>query len=213
MIIAEFSLDHPVCRHTMQRVPTAETRWENAYTTPDDRMQMFVWITSGDFAAIDSALDEDPTIANPEVLTEMSDRRLYRLDYRNRGRETSLVPVLYEHGGLIREAIGTGEGWQYQIQFPDRRAFQQLYEFCCEHEIDFTFHRLYEQSEWTIMDHQKLTDPQRETLIQAVGDGYFDIPRGCSLAELGERLGISESAASERLRRGVKNLVEQTIYP
>ncbi|MFC7026439.1 helix-turn-helix domain-containing protein [Halomicroarcula sp. GCM10025710] len=36
-------------------------------------------------------------------------------------------------------------------------------------------------------------------------------PRGCSLEELGEQLGISRSATSERFRRGVKNLVLESL--
>ncbi|WP_380681753.1 helix-turn-helix domain-containing protein [Salinigranum sp. GCM10025319] len=60
-------------------------------------------------------------------------------------------------------------------------------------------------------DHFALTEAQRETLIEASESGYLEVPRACSLAELGDRLEISDSSASERFRRGVNQLVRQTI--
>ncbi|WP_227377759.1 helix-turn-helix domain-containing protein [Haladaptatus halobius] len=56
-----------------------------------------------------------------------------------------------------------------------------------------------------------LTDTQRETLLSAVDYGYFEIPRESSLAELATQLGISQNAASERIRCGVKQLVTETL--
>ncbi|WP_249361517.1 helix-turn-helix domain-containing protein [Haloterrigena sp. H1] len=33
--------------------------------------------------------------------------------------------------------------------------------------------------------------------------GYYDIPRGCTTAELADELGISDQAVTERLRRAI----------
>lgn len=142
-------------------------------------------------------------VTNPEVFTDVEGRRLYRVDFTDLGRETNLLPKIVEAGGVMREAIGTNDGWRCRVRLPDREAFEQVYEFAQSHEIDFTFHRLYEQTGW-VEGGPALTDAQRETLIEAVDSGYIGIPRECSLAELGDRLGISETAASERFRRAVK---------
>lgn len=211
MIIIEFVLDHPVFRETLRRVPDAEITWEDAFKTATDRMQMIVWIDARDPGAVDAALEADPTVTGAKRLTETDDRRLYRIDYARIGRETSLVPVLYETGGVIQSAVGTSDGWQYQIRLPNREGVARVYEFCRAKDIDFTFLRLYEGREWPSDDGLGLSEPQRETLLEAARSGYLDIPRECSLAELGGRLGVSESAASERFRRGVKELVEQTL--
>jgi len=37
----------------------------------------------------------------------------------------------------------------------------------------------------------------------AVRLGYYDIPRGCTTAELADELGISDQAVTERLRRAI----------
>jgi len=48
-----------------------------------------------------------------------------------------------------------------------------------------------------------LSEPQREALTLAVRRGYYDIPRGCTTAELADELGISDQAVTERLRRAI----------
>lgn len=52
-----------------------------------------------------------------------------------------------------------------------------------------------------------LTDRQREVLETAYREGYFNIPRDCTLAALATGLGIDKSTASEILRRAQDQLV------
>lgn len=52
-----------------------------------------------------------------------------------------------------------------------------------------------------------LTERQQEALSQAAALGYFEIPREIQLGDLADRLGTSESALSELLRRGQARLV------
>lgn len=53
-----------------------------------------------------------------------------------------------------------------------------------------------------------LTDRQRELLEAAVREGYFEVPRECTLAELAETVGVDKATASTVLRRGEANLVK-----
>jgi predicted DNA binding protein len=211
MIIAEYTLNHPVLRQALKRVPDLEIEWENSYASSEGQIQMIVWVESGDYEAFDTAVDEDPTVDDPVVLTETIDRRLYRFDLVETGATTSIMPVLTEVGGVQRSITATSEGWLNRTQFPSREAFERVYQFCRDNEIGFKFNRIYERSEGLGPSTPALTDAQIETLIEAVDSGYLDIPRKSSLAELGQRLEISESAASERFRRGVKNLIQETV--
>ena len=212
MIIAEYTLDHPVLRRTLRRVPGIEVSWEDSYTGPDGVMRMIAWVESEDYEAFDEAIDDDPTVADPMLLTEAGDRRLYRFDLVGEAAESSIMPVMVEVGGVQLQITATSEGWRNRSRFPDREAFERVYRFCRDHEIEFTFDRVYEQSKLLGPETPELTEAQLETLIEAVDSGYLDIPRGSSLEALGDRLGISESAASERFRRGVKKLIQQTVY-
>lgn len=56
-----------------------------------------------------------------------------------------------------------------------------------------------------------LIDEQHDTLIEAIECGYYDIPRETNLEEFSDRLGLSHQAVSERVRRGVKNLVTSAL--
>lgn len=212
MIIAEYTLDHPFLRETLQRVPELEVTWEDSYIDPDGRLLIIAWVDCEDFDALDVALADDSTVEEPTVLTEAGGRRLYRFELVGAGAESSIMSSVFDVGGMQLEITATSEGWRNRTRYPSRDAFERVYRFCLERDIDFQFHSIYEPAERLGHDHLPLSDAQRETLIEAVDSGYLDIPRGSSLEELGDRLGISESAASERFRRGVKALVEATIH-
>lgn len=212
MIIAEFTLDHPILRETLNRHPGLRITWEHSYRTSDDHMQMIFWAEGSDFEAVESTMSDDSSVAAQSVLAEVGDRHLYRVNLVGESRETSIMPLLVDVGGVQQQLTATHDGWQNRVRFPNREAFERVYRFCRGHDIDFTFDRIYEQSDRFGQHSPEMTEAQHETLVEAVDSGYLAIPRQCSLAELGERLGVSESAASERFRRSVKTLVEQTVY-
>lgn len=56
-----------------------------------------------------------------------------------------------------------------------------------------------------------LTERQQEYLTTAQRLGYFDVPRGCTLAELADELGVDKSTASETIRRGTSRVVGQFL--
>lgn len=56
-----------------------------------------------------------------------------------------------------------------------------------------------------------LSDRQREVLLTAVERGYYDTPRGCSLTELAEELGVAKSTCSETLHRIEEVVVKRFV--
>jgi len=53
-----------------------------------------------------------------------------------------------------------------------------------------------------------LTEKQREALATAYTMGYFEHPQQTDLGAIADELGISTSAASGRIRRGIGSLIE-----
>ncbi|WP_058828757.1 helix-turn-helix domain-containing protein [Haloferax sp. Q22] len=210
MLIAEFTIDHPILLTPLREIPDIEVKWEETYRGPDDRTQMLFSVRSDDFAAVERALADDRSVTNPTVLDDTGDRRFYRVDFTPVGDETNLMPEFISVGGVLQRAVGTNNGWRCHAQFPSRDAFRHIMQFCRDHEIDISVKRLYEE---TYQDGPSvsLTDAQRELLVEAAACGYLEIPRTCSLADLGDRLDISDSSASERFRRGVRQLIQQTV--
>jgi len=56
-----------------------------------------------------------------------------------------------------------------------------------------------------------LTERQRECLQTALHEGYFDVPRQCTLAELADGLNVDKSTASETIRRGQARVLESFL--
>ncbi|ELY80407.1 bacterio-opsin activator HTH domain-containing protein [Natrinema pellirubrum DSM 15624] len=123
---------------------------------------------------------------------------------------------MIEEGGVLQEASVTHEGWFFRVAFPSDEALERFHGFFLERGFEVDVRKLRDTRESAgggdAGSQFGLTSRQREALVAAVEAGYLDIPRSCTLAELGERLGISQNAASERFRRGVETLVENTVY-
>ena len=53
-----------------------------------------------------------------------------------------------------------------------------------------------------------VTPKQAEALRMANERGWFEVPRDATLGEIADELGISTQAASDRMRRGMRNITE-----
>ncbi len=58
---------------------------------------------------------------------------------------------------------------------------------------------------------RKLTLRQREILLRAIEEGYYDFPRRVTLSELAEKLGISKSYLSETLMKVESRLLPEAL--
>ncbi|MFW5959425.1 MAG: helix-turn-helix domain-containing protein [Natronomonas sp.] len=212
MILVECVLDNPILRRPLECVSGIKIVWEQTYQLSRDSTQMDVWIHSNDFGRVDEAIDDDPSVENREVIAEVSGQKMYRLDLTERGQKVRLMPVIRSADGVLKKAVGENGEWLCQVQLPDRNALKELNQAATAVDLDFAIHRIFEETGAVGKPGMSITPRQRETLNAAIENGYLEIPRDCTLAELGETLGVSESAASERFRRGVKNIIEETIY-
>ncbi|MFC7096667.1 helix-turn-helix domain-containing protein [Halobaculum marinum] len=211
MIIAHYTIDHPFMRRTLRSLPDLDVKWEDSYTDNDGRMWMTGWLSGVPTDDVDAVIDADPSVGDRHLLTKSRGRDLYRLDFAEDYKSTSTRSVIAEVGGVNEVITADADGWQLKTQFPNREALEHVYGFCARNDIPFTLDRIYEQSDLYDAGGTTLTEIQHETLVAAVELGYLDIPRGASLAELAATLGVSESAASERFRRGTKRLVSEVL--
>lgn len=211
MLLVEGRLDHPVMRTALERAPGMEVTWERTDAIDDSRVRMLVWASGGEFGAFDAGIADDPTVARPSRVIPVDDRRLYQTELIDEGLRKSTYPLMVEEGGVFQELTGTVDGWSFRAALPDRDALARLVEFCRGHDIGFEFHSVHQAEAHSGLPEYGLTDRQRETLATAVERGYFRVPRECSLSELATALGVSETAASERLRRGMGRLVARTV--
>ena len=214
-VIVEYSvgMDGLVCESTLQRVD-ARVDVERTYATSPESPILFVWVTCDDLPAFETAMTEDPTVAEFQSLSTVDGRRLYRLEV-SAETETVLYPVWVSLGGEGLEAHCENGRWHSRARFPDRESLEEYEAFLTENELSFELKRLYDAAGVT---GKNLTEPedgltvqQRQTLLLAYERGFFDIPRRATAAELAAELDVSRQAVSERLRRGYAALVERYL--
>ena len=62
-------------------------------------------------------------------------------------------------------------------------------------------------TEWTEL-FETVTPRRRKVLNKALEAGYFDIPRGSTLQEIADDLGIAKTTASQHLRKAEQNIMQ-----
>jgi predicted DNA binding protein len=210
--IVEFRvpIDQLALAHTFASIPDLRIEIERFAAHDVGSAMPFVWVTADDFGAFEAALDEDPTVETFETLAEFDDERFYRMNWID--RIDFVIHLLVEEEGSITRARTTGDFWQLQVLFPEHDSLSRTYEFCEESGLSLTVESIYE-----LDTHEGsqfgLTEQQRTTLVEAKKQGYYDVPRSVSLAELADSLDVSHQALSERFRRAHANLIDRTIAP
>ena len=163
---------------------------------------------------LDSFLEtvrEGSLVDGVRVIDEYGDESLVALDW-NQDRD-SLFRGLSRADVAVLDARGGQRTWTFVLRFDDHAALDDVREHCATAGIDLHVDRLYSPESPERELSFGVTDAQYEALTLALERGYYDVPRQVSTRELGEELGVSDQAVSERLRRGIAALVCHTLAP
>jgi predicted DNA binding protein len=204
-VLAQLTLSHPelVLRPTLRRAPEITLEPEYWTDAGGDRTLLFVTASGAEFGAFETALVSDPTVTDPVLVDRAPDHRSYRLELTDRA--ITLVEATAAVGGRLRGCSSCREGWRFRIRFPDRNALVAFNDRCRERDVSVTVDHL-RSADADGGGPVSLTEKQRELLTVAYEEGYFDVPRRISQDELADRLGVSKSAISQRLRRAIAQL-------
>jgi len=129
------------------------------------------------------------------AVDEFEDRTLIKLDWD--ASQDHLFRCILEHDGQILSATGSPKEWNFEIRFSERESLSQCQDCCADAHITLDLTRIYNPVDPKVGPWYGLSKPQREALTLAVRMGYYDIPRGCTTAELADELGISDQATTE----------------
>lgn len=211
-VIAELTLVHPelVLTPTIETVPETTVELEYQTIAGPAEYYLFFEVYGGDFDRFDRAVATDPTVSESSVVIDGDEFRVYRM--RLTSAERLVLPRAAELGMRVLHAEGGNQGWIATLEVPEREALQSFRAHCRERDVEFTVDRLYHADDPD--EHggtYGLTPIQRETLATAYDAGYFNDPRDATVEDLAATLGVSSSAVSSRLRRGLNALVENTI--
>lgn len=180
------------------------------------KMPPFFWASNEEFEAFEAAAEELLAIEQLTVLEREGNVVLFRVEWTENVSE--FLRTIIETEATIIEAQGTADEWSFGLRFPDRESLREFRSACDDRGVEASLQRLHQLTsldgaamvEGRPADYG-LTEKQRETLVLAFREGYFDDPREVTLDELAATFDVSSRAVSQRLRRAVYNLVDNTV--
>ncbi|WP_318567776.1 helix-turn-helix domain-containing protein [Salinigranum marinum] len=176
----------------------------------DEWFVPYFWVADGSVDAIETALRSAPDIDSFRVLDRINGEALLRANWSTDA--SPLVETIHATSGELLDAVGTAGEWRVHLRFPDHTDLTEFYRRCHERGIRLDFKQLHNPGVPTASGlGAGLTETQRETLLTALERGYFDVPREINLVELAAELGVSDTAVSQRLRRGISGLLVAAI--
>lgn len=168
----------------------------------------FLWATGGSADAFQDAMVADPTVDSVAVADEFDEEVLFRMQWSDEFR--GLIDEMVDHEAAIVRARASEDQWTLRLRFATESMVSEFQSFFEKRGHEFEVHSLGQPSV-PRQGEMGLTPEQRTALEVAYRTGYFDIPRETSAEAVGDQLDISGNAASERLRRGCRVLVESSI--
>lgn len=211
VITAKLYVEHPDLPLTPTIRDLREVEFgvfSDAGTDPEHDVYIF-WIEAPDFDAVERALAEDHTVEECHVIVESRDRRTCRMEYTDEA--TLITPAIVEIGGLTVEARSYSNGWMIHLQLRDHDALFALNEYAKENDIHLDILELHQGEGRADLHEFGLTEAQRDALVTAFVQGYYDKPRTASLDDIASTLDISSTSASGRLRRGSDRLIGEVL--
>jgi predicted DNA binding protein len=165
---------------------------------------------SGDaHETFEASVRDHPSVTRLDEVGRHAEERLFSLEWD--ATRDVFVQGVVEHGGQILDGTGSADSWQFEIRFPIHDRLSEFTEYCDDANIDLDVGRLYNPTTPGNGIWYGLTTAQRETLMAAVRGGYYAIPRRMSTTDLADRFDISDQAVTERLRRAIVTLTENTL--
>jgi len=192
----------------LQDFPDVRVELERVVPLHETVIPLF-WISGTDPTAIETALTENQHTESVSILTTTGDETLFEVHWSD--HVDGIVKALIDTRANILEATGEAEVWDFRLRFEAHEQLSELNMALTESGIPVTLRHIYNPT--LPKEATTLSEEQREALRVAYQRGFFEVPRGITLAELADELDISDSALSQRMRRGLSVAVKQVVFP
>lgn len=168
----------------------------------------FLWASGSELDAFYDAMKDDPTIDTVGVIEEAGEEVLYKVEWCD--EILDLITEMIDQHAIILEATAQAHDWRLRIRFAKHEQVSSFRDHFAEQGRQFEVTSLHQPTTPRQREFG-LTPEQRDALVTALRTGYFEVPRDSSIEELGDALGISSNAVSQRLRRGSTNLIRNSL--
>lgn len=171
----------------------------------------FFWVYNDHRDPFEETVRKHPSVNEVRLIESHEDRTLYSIEWV---LERDLVfDGIAESGAQLLGATGTASTWEFELRFPSHDALSEFKTYCDHAHIPLEVGRIYNPTKPEAGPWYGLSGPQRDTLVRAVERGYYSIPRRISTQDLADEFDVSDQAVTERLRRAIVTLVENTVIP
>ena len=192
---------------TLEAVPEASFECERIVESGETVMPL-LWARASDGDALERALYADSSAKDVSLLSAFDDEWLYRMEWVDHIQ--LITHMLTNSHATILSAVTNDGRWVVRILFPDHDSLSMTNEFCHDHGLTFDLLSIVKM-EGEPSGRYGLTGAQYDAIVTAHEHGYFSVPRRSSLKEIAAERNISHQAFSERLRRGLEALIEETL--
>jgi predicted DNA binding protein len=202
MIDARFRIELPArlwIAEVSTAVPTATFRLLSGLATGDHAVELGE-VVADDPAAVEERIRNHRHVEAYQRLEATDDRVLARYETS----DTGLYEFARRVGVPPEFPVVVTNGW-YEFDVTGTQAeFETLRDTLEESPLSSELLSVVHTDE----DEDILTGRQREFLNAALREGYFDVPRECTLAELASALDADKSTLSRTLRRGQARVLQ-----
>jgi predicted DNA binding protein len=182
--------------------PTAEFNLLSGYRLGDHALELGEVVADPLEPAIE-AMRTHPKITAHELLESEPGRALTKYETT----QTDLYEFAELSGLTIEFPVDVRNGWYLFDLTGTREELDELQAVLEASPLRYELESLVTRARTDSL----LTDRQREVLEAAVREGYFSVPRECTLAELAASIDVDKSTASTVLRRGEARLVKSYL--
>lgn len=165
-------------------------------------------VSGDDAAAVVRMIRERPTIEETTSIGDTDEEVIVRLSWD--ATVPDLLECIRRSDGTVLSAIAQNDVWAFDVRFPSTDAASRFYTGYTDDTYPITIHRINQQGASHQLSNGQLTAEQRDALSRAVSAGYYEVPRRTTLVDLARELGISDTATSQRLRRGVSTVLQSS---
>ncbi|WP_227356603.1 helix-turn-helix domain-containing protein [Haladaptatus salinisoli] len=191
-VIAEYSMQHP-----------DEEFWILSGHPTEDGLTLLVAAETANIAAFVQYFADTPKVISYEVLDVEHQGGLIEFTVP----EPELHQATLSSGNLPTYPLVVRDGWAISEMITSHNRLSELKQAFEKHDLPFDITSLTQSFDPTTL----LTDKQREFVVAAITQGYYEQPRRCSLTELAESMDVSKSTASRILHRAEGKIITQFI--
>lgn len=207
--IAEFSIpadDFPL-GHLFDALPEVIIEIERVVPTNNVILPYF-WVRGVPMKRVEETLEAQGALDSVTTVDDLGDQGLFRANWDP--EVEGILTGIVETELTLLSATGTQEEWVFEVRTEDTDRIQAFQQYCSNHGIDVEIGRVHPVGGRSGEQHG-LTPDQREALLFAYTNGYYESPPETNLEVMAEEIGIARQSFTDRLRRGYKNLIQETL--